>query len=131
MSVASTLPKFEPVKQKAFAFNEPNPQVPQLFRTWREGSFAYDIPLRNGKYDVRLSFFEPDTKAVAGSRKFDVVINGVVADSGLDIFDAAGGVMKAVVREYSMQVTAGKADLEFKPVIGKALLSAIEILPAW
>jgi beta-galactosidase len=131
VAIASTLPKFEPVKQKAFAFNEPNPQVPQLFRTWREGSFAYDIPLRNGKYDVRLSFFEPDTKAVAGTRKFDVVINGVVADSGLDIFEAAGGVMKAVVREYSMRVTTGKADLEFKPVIGKALLSAIEILPAW
>ena len=39
--------------------------------------------------------------------------------------------MKAVVREYSMQVTNGKATLEFKPIVGKALLSAIEILPAW
>jgi hypothetical protein len=83
---------------KAFKFNEPSPQVPQLFRTWREGSFAYDIPLRNGKYRVRLSFFEPDSKAVAGARKFDVVINGALVDSGLDVFEAAGRAMKAVVR---------------------------------
>ncbi len=129
--MASTLPKFEPIMKKAFKFNEPSPQVPQLFRTWREGSFAYDILLRNGKYRVRLSFFEPDSKAVAGARKFDVVINGAVVDSGLDVFEAAGRAMKAVVREYPMQVTIDKAELEFKPVVGKALLSAIEILPEW
>jgi hypothetical protein len=35
------------------------------------------------------------------------------------------------VREYPMQVTIDKAELEFKPVVGKALLSAIEILPEW
>jgi beta-galactosidase len=131
VAVASTLPKFEAVAKKAFKFNEPNPQLPQLFRTWREGRFAYEIPLRNGKYNVRLSFFEPDRKAAAGTRKFDVVINGAAVESGLDVFEAAGGAMKAVVREYSMQVANGVAELEFKPVIGKAVLSAIEILPAW
>ena len=129
--MASTLPKFEAVAKKAFKFNEPSPQVPQLFRTWREGTFAYEIPLRNGKYNVRLSFFEPDRKAAAGTRKFDVVINGAAVESGLDVFEAAGGAMKAVVREYPMQVANGEAELEFKPVIGKAVLSAIEILPAW
>jgi beta-galactosidase len=131
VAVASTLPKFEPVEKKAFKFNEPNPQLPQLFRTWREGSFAYDIPLRNGKYNVTLSFFEPDRKAAAGTRKFDVVINGAAVESGLDVFDAAGGAMRAIVRDYPMQVANGEAELEFKPVIGKAVLSAIEILPAW
>jgi beta-galactosidase len=131
VAVASTLPKFAPVMKKAFKFNEPNPQVPQLFRSWREGNFAYEIPLRNGKYYVRLSFFEPDSKAIAGTRKFDVVINGAVVDSRLDVFEAAGGDMKAVVREYPMQVKTDKAKLEFKPLVGKALLSAIEILPAW
>jgi hypothetical protein len=39
--------------------------------------------------------------------------------------------MKAVVREYPMRVKTDKAKLEFKPLVGKALLSAIEILPAW
>jgi beta-galactosidase len=68
---------------------------------------------------------------VAGARKFDVVINGAVVDSGLDIFEAAGRPMKAVVRDYPLQVTTGKAELEFKPVVGKALLSAIEILREW
>ena len=131
VAVASTLPKFEPVAKKAFKFNEPSPQLPQLFRAWREGSFAYEIPLRNGKYNVRLSFFEPDRKAAAGTRKFDVVINGAAVESGLDVFEAAGGAMKALVREYPMQVANGEAELEFKPVIGKAVLSAIEILPAW
>jgi beta-galactosidase len=130
IAVASSLPKFEPVANKAFKFNEPNPYVPQLFRTWREGSFAYEIPLRNGKYHVKLSFFEPDSKAAAGTRKFDVVINGAAVESELDVFATAGGAMKAVVRDYPMQVANGKAELEFKPVIGKAVLSAIEILPA-
>jgi beta-galactosidase len=131
VAVASTLPKFEPVANKAFKFNEPNPRVPQLFRTWREGSFAYEIPLRNGKYNVKLSFFEPDSGAAAGTRKFDVVINGADVESGFDVFEAAGGAMKAVVREYPVQVANSEAKLEFKPVIGKAVLSAIEILPAW
>lgn len=131
VAVVSTLPKFEPIVNKAFKFNEPKPQLPQLFRTWREGAFAYDIPLQNGKYNVRLSFFEPDSKATAGARRFDVVINGATVESGLDVFEAAGGAMKAMVREYPMQVADGSAELEFKPVIGKAVLSAIEILPAW
>jgi len=39
--------------------------------------------------------------------------------------------MKAVVRAYPMQVANSAAELEFKPVIGNAVLSAIEILPAW
>jgi hypothetical protein len=73
VAMASTLANFEPVANKAFKFNEPNPQLAQLFRTWREGSFAYKIPLQNGKYSVRLSFFEPDSKAAAGTRKFDIV----------------------------------------------------------
>jgi hypothetical protein len=38
--------------------------------------------------------------------------------------------MRAVMREYPMQVANGEAELEFKLVIGKAVLSAIEILPA-
>ena len=59
------------------------------------------------------------------------MINGAPVESGLDVFESAGGAMKAVVREYSMQVANGEAELEFKPVIGKAVLSAIEILPAW
>jgi vacuolar-type H+-ATPase subunit B/Vma2 len=57
--------------------------------------------------------------------------NGALVDSGLDVFEAAGRAMKAVVREYPMQVTIDKAELEFKPVVVKALLSAIEILPEW
>jgi beta-galactosidase len=130
VAVASSLPKFEPVMKKAFKFNEPNPQLPQLFRTWREGTFAYEIPVPNGKYNVKLSFFEPDTKAVAGSRKFDIAINGVAVENGFDVLNAAGGTMKAVVREYLIQVTNGKAELEFKPIVGKAVLSAIEIVPA-
>ena len=59
------------------------------------------------------------------------MINGVTVESGLDVFEAAGGAMKAMVREYPMEVANGKAELEFKPVVGKAVLSAIEILPAW
>ena len=131
VAVASTLANFEPVAKQAFKFNEPSPRVPQVFRTWREGSFAYEIPLRNGKYNVRLSFFEPDSKAAAGTRKFDVVINGGAVERGLDVFAAAGGAMKALVREYPIQVDNGTAELEFKPAAGKAVLSAIEILPAW
>lgn len=73
----------------------------------------------------------PDRKAAAGTRKFDVVINGAAVESGLDVFETASGAMKAVVREYPMQVAGGKIELAFKPVIGKAVLSAIEILPSW
>lgn len=71
----------------------------------------------------------PDAKATAGERKFDVIVNDTVVESGFDVFAAAGdAAMKAVVREYPMQVTSGRALLEFKPIVGNAVLSAIEIL---
>jgi len=129
VKIASSLPQFTPTKSKAFVFNEPNPQEPMLFRTYREGAFAYDVPMANGKYMVKLSYFEPNAKATAGERKFDVVVNGAVVESGFDVFVAAGdAATKAVVREYPMQVTNGRVLLEFKPIVGKAVLSAIEIL---
>ena len=59
------------------------------------------------------------------------MINGAAVENGLDVFEAAGGAMKPLEREYSMQMANGEAQLEFRPVIGKVVLSAIEILPAW
>jgi beta-galactosidase len=51
-------------------------------------------------------------------------------ENEFDVFAAAGGAIKAVIREYPIQVSNGKAELEFKPAVGKAVLSAIEIVPA-
>lgn len=100
---------------------------PLVAQTYREGDFAYRVPLPRGRYTVTLTFAEPSL--VAGMRRFDVTANGrrVVAD--LDIAKEAGGALKAIVRRIPVEVGAAGLDLRFKPRTGKAIVSAVEIAP--
>ncbi len=128
VQIASSLPKFTPVRKNAFSFEEPVPRDPILFMTYREGRFGYDIPMPNGIYTITLSFFEPDTKAIAGSRTFDILVDGRAVVGAFDIFTEAGNAaMKAVVKEIPATVTSGRISIDFQPLKGKAILSAISI----
>lgn len=92
--------------------------------TYRAGAFRYRIPLRNGTYAVTLTFVEP-SKA-AGERVFDVSANGRAVLKKLDIA-AAVGTTTALRRTVRASVTDGTLDLQFRPVKGEAIVSAIEI----
>jgi beta-galactosidase len=99
---------------------------PELYASYREGSFEYDLPLPNGRWTVTLHMFEPD-KAKAGTRHFDVVANGKAALSKFNISQAAGGPMKAVTRSFPASVSNGRLLLRFTGVGGDAVISAISV----
>jgi beta-galactosidase len=100
----------------------------RLYDSFREGEFAYRVPLPNGRYRVLLRFAEPAATA-AGERLFDVTANGLVKLHEFDILQAAGGRLKGVDRAFDAEVDHGVLLLAFRPRRGKALVSALSIAP--
>ena len=111
---------------------------PDFYRTSRQGSFRYDIPLKKGVYELRLHFaettFGPESTGTGaeGSRLMSVRANGTPLLTRFDIAADAGASRTADVKVFPNLQPAdnGKLHLEFSGDDGKqALLSAIEILP--
>jgi hypothetical protein len=71
--------------------------------------YRFDVP--NGTYQVDLYFAEVVYNA-AGVRVFDIKIENVVRDAGFDIWSAAGGKDKPVMRSYSVTVSDGRLDID-------------------
>ena len=93
-------------------------------------AFAYNIPVENGNYTVRLHFVELN-KEKSNQRLFDVNIEGGAKELvNFDIFKEAGGMYKAIVRDFSVSVADGKLHIDFICQKENAKVGAIEILPA-
>jgi Malectin domain/Fibronectin type III domain len=104
-------------------------QSARVTTTAGSGSFTYTIPgLTAGtNYLVRLHFAETFW-TTAGSRKFNVSINGTQVLTNFDIFAAAGGQNIANVQEFTMPAnSSGQLVITFTSVTDKALISGIEI----
>jgi beta-galactosidase len=99
-----------------------------LYDRFREGAFSYRIPVSSGRYRVTLKFEEPAAGA-AGARQFDVLANGKIMLARFDIFAAAGGKLKGVDREFDAASRDGELLIEFRPLKGRALVSALSITP--
>ncbi|WP_240946808.1 glycoside hydrolase family 2 TIM barrel-domain containing protein [Novosphingobium sp. ERW19] len=95
--------------------------------TYREGTFAYRIPVGPGRYQVTLRFIEPS--AQPGERVFTVTANGRPALVKLDIAAVANKALAPVIRTFSIDVASGPLHLEFTPEKGQAIVSALEIVP--
>ncbi len=130
---------------------DPFPPVadPRLFRTLRESAtapgdgppdksvFAYNIPVPQGVYELRLYFADPDLKSGAkgredsqNTRHFSVVLNG---KSVLWDFDPVsdGGAATVDVRAFK-DVTPekdGMVHLQFMPNVERPFVNAIELIP--
>lgn len=102
---------------------------PELYASYREGSFSYTVPLPNGRWSVTLHMAEPSAEKAA-NRSFNVAANGRIALSAFNPAKAAGGALKAVTRTFPVQVQNGKLVLQFTAVGGDAVVSAIAITPA-
>ena len=63
---------------------------PGIYDSFREGTFAYRVPVPGGRYRVTLKFEEPSATE-AGAREFNVLVNGEIILKRFDIFAAAGG----------------------------------------
>ncbi len=104
---------------------------PGLYAFCRTGdkSFHYNIPLPNGKYELKLGFVEPVCTEV-GQRVFDVTVNRALELSNFDPFVAAEGKDRLLIKTIPVVVTDGKLNIDFLADVGTPILSTIEVTPA-
>ncbi len=117
--------------------SETGPKIPELYSVERYGNFSYAIPVPPGSYAVKLHFMESFFGAFpnglcngAGCRVFDVSCNGVMLLQDFDVFKAAGGAFRPVVRTFHHLHPNGQGKLVmwFSPKINYAEVRAIEVL---
>ncbi len=90
--------------------------------------FIYRVPVKNGKYLVQLYFVE-SSKNRSNLREFDVKLEGKVVLPNFDIYAAANGKNKAIVRSFPITITDGSVRLDFINRIDKAKVNAVAIIP--
>ena len=101
-----------------------------VYQRERSGSpLRYSIAnIPNGSYRVRLHFNDMSAASSAGKRVFHVDIEGVRVQTNLDVFVAAGGTRRALVRAFDVNVTGGNGlQLELTRVASYPQLNGIEI----
>jgi hypothetical protein len=91
-------------------------------------AFGFAVPVANGQYQVRLHFAELN-KTRAGQRTFDVRLENTAVLSNFDIWSQAGGIDRAINRQFNVTVTDGSLTIDFIRRIENAKVSAIEIIP--
>ena len=107
-----------------------NPAPAAVYGTARQGNFTYTLHgfTPNSTHTLRLQFVEPYFTS-AGSRTFNISVNGAVVMTNYDIFSAAGGKKnKAVV--YARTVAAdetGAISVQFTSVKDSSLVNAVEV----
>lgn len=112
--------------------NVTSPAPQGVYQSVRYGNFTYNVSnlVPNTNFLVRLHFNELYWTS-AGSRVFNVAINGQQVLSNFDIFQAAGGANKAVVEDFVRSSdSTGKISIQFTTVTDNAAVSGIEIVPA-
>ncbi len=109
-----------------------------LLKAERSGSFRYDIPLRQGIYELHLYFAETEygggnpRGGGDGTRMFRISVNGTDRMGVLDPLAEAGGPNRLhgrVMKDIS-PASDGKLHLSFVPGTAPAFLNALEILPS-
>jgi len=106
-----------------------NPAPAAVYDTARIGNFTYTIPgfTAGTNYVVRLHFCETFFTA-AGSRTFNVSVNGTRVLTDFDIFKTAGGRNIANIQEFTAPANAnGQFVIAFTSVVNNSLVSGIEI----
>lgn len=102
-----------------------------VYQTERWGPCTYSIPVKPGRaYTVRLHFAE--SKFAVGERKFNVDINGQRALTDFDIAAEAGGLNKAVVKDFPGIAPDPEGHIVIAFSLGSAdqpKVCGIEILP--
>lgn len=98
-----------------------------LYRSERIGtSFAYDIPVPEGNYEIILHFCELDDTANATTRVFDVAVEDTPVFTDVDIFELVGARF-AMTLETVKIITDGSLSIAFSAQSGVAQISAIEV----
>jgi hypothetical protein len=106
-----------------------NPAPMDVYQTARTGNFTYTLGgfVPGSTHTVRLHFAETFF-STAGSRVFNISINGTQVETNYDVFVAAGAKNKAVVVALPENADAnGDYVIQFTSVVNSSLVSAIEV----
>jgi beta-galactosidase len=97
----------------------------ELFWSYRSGKqFSFSRAVADGNYSLWLEFAEPMASA-AGERTFDVWAEGKQVLDDYDILADAGAAQTAVAKCFNVAVSDGSIDVDFRGVVGEAIVSAI------
>jgi beta-galactosidase len=99
---------------------------PPVYITYREGLQGYRFDVPDGEYEVELRFAEPNATPI-GERVFDVVVNGVLTVSRLDLAAQAGTGVAVPILSTARATDGRGIDVRFMAHKGKPLLSAIRV----
>ena len=115
-------------------------QDPIIYRSYRQGDFTYNIPLKPGTYEMHLhfaeTFFGPENIGAGGegSRIMTILANGHPLLRDFDVLADSGDDRTAEVKVFPdiSPAADGQLHLSFSSASGdSAMLSAIEILPGF
>lgn len=90
--------------------------------------FSYEIPLRSGRYTVRLHFSEIFWKE-SGKRLINVIIEGDFSIKDIDIWQTSGESNQPYIGTFEVLVEDGFLNLDFAASVDFAKVSAIEVIP--
>ncbi|WP_289062482.1 malectin domain-containing carbohydrate-binding protein [uncultured Zobellia sp.] len=116
-----------------------NTENDELYQTERyrvNGNLIYEIPVTNGELSVNLHFAEiyyglpgDGSAGGAGSRVFNIDVEGQEQIENYDIFVEAGGAATAIVETFNgINVTDGSLTITLSPVTEFPKISGIEII---
>lgn len=116
--------------------NTTNDQLYQTERYRTGGSLIYEIPVANGEHSVNLHFAEiyfglpgGGSAGGAGSRVFNIDVEGQGLIENYDIFLAAGGAATAVIENFTgINVTDESLTITLTQVTEFPKISGIEII---
>ena len=100
-----------------------------LYQSYRGGvqSFEYRFDVSQAAaFDVTLHLMAPQQQT--GSFVMDVVAEGVVALDDLDVNAEAGGLYRALIKTFTVNVSDGTLNLQFLKVDKAAIVSAIAVV---
>jgi hypothetical protein len=111
------------------------PFDPNLFSGERHGEFGYAIPVPAGRYRLTLYFAETwfgpghPGGGGAGSRRFDVLVNGVPKLHDFDIFNEAGGSYRSIARVFQNLEPGpdGAIRITFHSLVNLGCVNALEL----
>ena len=97
-----------------------------VFSSFREGLTFYQVRVPNGVWNLKLDFVETEFDQ-AGTRVFDVFVEGNEALSDIDIFAQAGANTAFSQNIESVLVDDGMLDVYFKSQTGKTVLAGLSV----
>jgi len=109
---------------------------PELYTSGRFGNLTYIFPVPPGRYSFTLytseRWYGPNLTGGggAGSRLFDIFCNGVALVRNFDIYERAGGSLRALVRTFNGLEPnhQGKLVISMVPEQEFAFVDALEII---